>query len=153
MQEKKSTIFTPFERLENLRVKRDWTWDQLANCLNVNRSLFFHLKAGKTNLSKRVMFRLAQAETEAGITPPSEIEASQHAAKFREGKELTALLNKQDQKLLKLFANEQRNLRMIINECEERLKATEDQIDALLFRQSDVRFKKLLQPKNQKKEE
>lgn len=147
MQEQNSTIFTPFKRVENLRVKRDWTWDQLANHLNVNRSLFFHLKAGKTNLSKRVMYRLAEAEREAGIEPPPE-----RVENFRKAGELVALMGRHDKQLLKNLGNETRELNGIMNRCQERMKRIQDELDIILARQPDARFKKLVQPKNQTKE-
>ena len=33
--------------------------------------MFFHVKSGRRNLSKKAIFRLVDAERAAGITPPS----------------------------------------------------------------------------------
>lgn len=146
LQDNNLSFFTTYKRLETLRIKRNWTWDQLAGCLGVSRPRFFQVKTGKSNLSKKVLYRLAEAEAAAGIMPPAEL-----AASFRDGKELTALLCHHDQELMKQLAKETRTLNGIMRQCRERQREIQDQLDEILKRQPDARFQKLLQPKKQLK--
>ena len=64
----KKNILTTFARLERLRVISGKTWNQIAEDLEVDRSLLFHVKAGTRKLSPKVIFRLEQAEILAGIS-------------------------------------------------------------------------------------
>ena len=70
MQEEKSQPVTIFGRLERLRVVKQLSWDGLAVLLGVNRSFFFHIKAGRTRFSAKALYRLEQAERAAGIEVP-----------------------------------------------------------------------------------
>ena len=63
---KKSPIF---DRLEILRVRTGVTWDAIALKLGVDRSMLFHVKSGKRNLSDKALYRLGEAEEDAGIVP------------------------------------------------------------------------------------
>ncbi len=67
---KKSDVFS---RLDFLRVKKGLTWAQLAKRLAMDPSAFFHVKAGRRNLSDKALYRLAEAEKEAGIAPPEDM--------------------------------------------------------------------------------
>lgn len=66
-----------FARIEQLRVHLDLTWDDLAERLDVNRSLFFHLKAGRTGASQRFLSRLRRLEQDAGLRKKSPIDPSE----------------------------------------------------------------------------
>ena len=68
--QQKSHLKSPtFERLEKLRIITGKTWEQIAEQLNVDKSMLFHVKAGKRNLSSKSLFRLEEAERAAGIQP------------------------------------------------------------------------------------
>lgn len=62
-----------YERVERLRIITNRSWDQMADVLDIDRSMFFHVKSGRRNLSKKAIFRLEQAERDAGILPPEPI--------------------------------------------------------------------------------
>jgi hypothetical protein len=49
------------------------TWQQIADDLNVDRSMLFHVKSDAGNMSEKAMFRLRQAELYAGINPPNRL--------------------------------------------------------------------------------
>lgn len=77
MQEKSHTLSPVYSRVDHLRVVLNKTWDEMAELLEIDRSMFFHLKAGRRNLSKKAVFRLEQAEIEAGINS-SNVNSSLH---------------------------------------------------------------------------
>jgi transcriptional regulator with XRE-family HTH domain len=59
-----------FSRVENLRLSLGWTWDQVAKALGVSKVMLHYVKTGKRNLSDKVIFRLEEAETMAGLRKP-----------------------------------------------------------------------------------
>ena len=60
------------ERLEVLREKQRWTWQQLAEKLDLSVSMLMMVKRGQRELSKRAQWRLEDAEVAAGLrTSPS----------------------------------------------------------------------------------
>ena len=67
MQAESHNLSPVFARLDRLRVVTNRSWDQVAELLEIDRSMFFHVKAGRRNLSKKALFRLAEAERSAGI--------------------------------------------------------------------------------------
>lgn len=66
-QYKSENFVNIFERVENVRIRLNLTWDEMAKKLGVDRSFFFHLKAGRRGFSSKVIYKLEQAESEAGI--------------------------------------------------------------------------------------
>ncbi len=68
MAQPKSNIKSPqYARLRKLRLVTGKTWQQLADDLGLDRSMFFHVKAGTRNLSEKALYRLRLAECAAGI--------------------------------------------------------------------------------------
>jgi transcriptional regulator with XRE-family HTH domain len=61
-----------FERLDRIRVATGQTWEQIAQQLNVDRSMLFHVKAERRNLSAKALFRLEQMEQVAGVGSPTD---------------------------------------------------------------------------------
>ena len=60
------------ERLEVLREKQRWTWQQLAEKLDLSVSMLMMVKRGHRELGKRAQWRLDDAEVAAGLrTNPS----------------------------------------------------------------------------------
>src|SRR6266850_1227429 len=56
-----------FDRIQALRLKQGWTWEQTASELGVGKVMIHLVKKGKRGLSDKVLYRLVQAETKAGI--------------------------------------------------------------------------------------
>jgi hypothetical protein len=57
-----------FARVKTVKTRLGLTWDEVAKKLgNVDRSLFFHVKANKNGLGDNVLYLLEQAEAELGI--------------------------------------------------------------------------------------
>ena len=60
-----------FSRVKTVKTRLGLTWDEVAKKLgDVDRSLFFHVKANKNSLGDNVVYLLEQAEIELGIAPP-----------------------------------------------------------------------------------
>jgi transcriptional regulator with XRE-family HTH domain len=64
------------ERLLNLRLRKQLTWEQLADLLGMAVSMLYHVKRGNRNLSEKALFRLEQAEIAAGLRRPAPQETS-----------------------------------------------------------------------------
>src|SRR3954468_15237871 len=60
-----------FESLDRVRVATGQTWEQSAQQLNLDRSMLFHVKAERRNLSSKALFRLEQMEQVAGVGSPT----------------------------------------------------------------------------------
>ena len=71
MQEESHKFSQLFSRIEKVRLVLDLKWDELAERMDCNRSLFFQVKRGNCGFSDRNMARFEKLETEAGITPIS----------------------------------------------------------------------------------
>ncbi len=59
-----------FARVQALRLKQGWTWEQTGKELGVSTAMLHLVKTGKRRLSQKVLFRLEQAEAHAGLRPP-----------------------------------------------------------------------------------
>jgi transcriptional regulator with XRE-family HTH domain len=55
------------ERLEKLRLRRDLTWNDLSKELKVSRSMLHYLRKGKREPGARLLHRLKEMESAAGI--------------------------------------------------------------------------------------
>lgn len=66
----KVTTSDIFSRIENLRIKTDRTWAQMSDVLGLGVSMLMMVKSGKRGLSAKALYRLENAEREAGIAPP-----------------------------------------------------------------------------------
>jgi len=70
------------------------TWDQIAEGLGINRSMIFHVLAGRRKFSPKILHKLEKSEKEAGIGAESSILTEQGErykqllAKFLFGEEL-----------------------------------------------------------------
>jgi transcriptional regulator with XRE-family HTH domain len=67
MQAKSINKYTIPERLQNLRLKEQLTWEQLAASLGLTAAMIHHVKRGIRNLSEKAQYRLEQAEVVAGL--------------------------------------------------------------------------------------
>jgi transcriptional regulator with XRE-family HTH domain len=76
MQDKSLIKCSIPERLQNLRLKKQLTWERLAVSLDLTVSMLFQVKAGNRNLSDKALYRLEQAEIAAGLRPPPSPKAS-----------------------------------------------------------------------------
>ncbi len=62
-----------WERLEKYRVKTGKTWPEVADDIGLGKSMLMMVKTGKRSLSSKALYRLEQAEIDAGIrAPPAE---------------------------------------------------------------------------------
>lgn len=57
-------------RIEHYMMRTGKTWEQVAKVLGVSTPAMSQWKTNKTKPSKKAIFRLEQAEREAGILPP-----------------------------------------------------------------------------------
>lgn len=67
VQDESHTLSPLYRRLDRLRIVTNKTWAEISTLLDIDRSMFFHIKAGRRKLSEKAIFRLEQAEIEAGI--------------------------------------------------------------------------------------
>lgn len=65
-----------WERIDNYRNKTGQTLDQVAKAIGVGKSMLMMVKSGKRHLSSKALYRLEQAELEAGISSPENITES-----------------------------------------------------------------------------
>ena len=56
--------------MENLKISKGWTWDEIAKRLQLTRGMLHFIKQGKYGVSKRNQFRLAELEREEGVGIP-----------------------------------------------------------------------------------
>jgi len=75
-QEKSKSKYGHAERLQNLRLKKQLTWEQLADLLGLTVAMLYHVKRGFRNLSEKAVYRLEQAEVAAGLRRPAPQETS-----------------------------------------------------------------------------
>jgi transcriptional regulator with XRE-family HTH domain len=71
MQAKSIKKYTIQERLQNLRLKEQLTWEQLAESLGLTAAMLHHVRRGIRNLSEKARYRLERAEIDAGLRPPT----------------------------------------------------------------------------------
>ena len=92
------------ERLDKLRLKRGFTWDELGIELKLSRAMLHYVRKCERAMSERALFRLAEAERAAGITPPliSYGEQQPNAAMLHDtpAKKVIAKLRRQVEELL-----------------------------------------------------
>lgn len=65
-----------WERIDNYRNKTGQTLDQVAEAIGLGKSMLMMVKSGKRHLSSKALYRLEQAELEAGISSPKNITES-----------------------------------------------------------------------------
>jgi transcriptional regulator with XRE-family HTH domain len=66
-QQVSQQISSLFARIEALRLKLDLKWEELAERMDVHRSLFFQVKRGNCGFSARNLLKLETLEKEVGI--------------------------------------------------------------------------------------
>ena len=71
MQEDCDSLCDAFKRLDRYRVSQNITWKDVAHKLGVGVSMLMMIKTGQRNLGKKALFKLEQAEIEAGIITPN----------------------------------------------------------------------------------
>lgn len=71
LQEKSKSKYGHAERLQILRLKKQLSWEQLAELLGLSVAMLYHVKRGVRNLSEKAVYRLEQAEVTAGLRPPA----------------------------------------------------------------------------------
>lgn len=59
-------------RLERLKQKRRWTWEQAAEAMELSRSMLHFIKTGKYPVSEKAAKRLRNLEVQAGINPAAQ---------------------------------------------------------------------------------
>lgn len=52
-------------RLEQLRVTTGWSWDEIAERLEISRAMVYHVKSGERRFSPKVVHRLERLEKQA----------------------------------------------------------------------------------------
>ena len=72
MQEKSGEKCSLVQRLDRLRVTLQLNWAEIAAKVGLSESMLYQVKAGKKNLSDKAVYRLEQAEREAGLLEPEE---------------------------------------------------------------------------------
>lgn len=70
MQEQSAEKCSSGKRLDRLRVTLQSNWADIAQKLDLSESMVYQVKSGKKELSEKAIYRLEQAEREAGIAPP-----------------------------------------------------------------------------------
>jgi transcriptional regulator with XRE-family HTH domain len=56
-----------YPRIEALKHKRNWTWEEVAKELDLSVAMLMLVKSGRRHLSNRAHYRLCEAERTAGI--------------------------------------------------------------------------------------
>jgi len=56
-------------RLERVKEKMGWTWEETAEAMGFSRSMLHFFKVGKYQVSEKAEKRLRQLEAQAGISP------------------------------------------------------------------------------------
>lgn len=69
MQHKSLALHSISAHLKALRLKKQWTWKQLASALELSDVMVYQVASGRRALSDRATYRLAELEREAGIEP------------------------------------------------------------------------------------
>lgn len=59
-----------WDRLENYRIKTGKTWQQVGADIGLGKSMLMMVKTGRRDMSPKALYRLEQAEIEAGIKRP-----------------------------------------------------------------------------------
>lgn len=70
MQEKITKNLPYFSRVEKLKISKGWTWDEIAEKLQLTRGMLHFIKQGKYGISKRNYFMLEKLEREEGVGIP-----------------------------------------------------------------------------------
>ena len=60
------------ERLEKLRLKQGWSWDELGEAIELSRSMLHYVRKVERVMSERSLYRLAELERANGIQLPQE---------------------------------------------------------------------------------
>ena len=60
-----------WDRLENYRIKTGKTWQQVGADIGLGKSMLMMVKTGRRDMSPKALYRLEQAEIEAGIKRPT----------------------------------------------------------------------------------
>lgn len=71
VQENTSHNFT--SRLENLKLRRDLTDEELALKVGLSRRMLYLIRIGKSSITRKTWYKLEQAEIDAGIRAGAEI--------------------------------------------------------------------------------
>jgi transcriptional regulator with XRE-family HTH domain len=71
MQQKRAEKSSIAERLQKLRLEKQFTWEQLADMVGLTASMLYQVKRGERGLSDKALYRLEQAEITAGLRPPA----------------------------------------------------------------------------------
>ncbi len=69
-QDKKTANVAFFERVEQLKLAKGWTWAEIAQELHLTRGMIHFIKQGKYGVSKRNLYRLEQLEKEEAVAGP-----------------------------------------------------------------------------------
>ena len=76
MQEKNRLFKTFLDRLEQLRLRQGWSWDECARQIGISKAMIFFIRSGKQDVSTKSWFKLEQAERAAGIASPESAAAA-----------------------------------------------------------------------------
>jgi transcriptional regulator with XRE-family HTH domain len=72
MQDKSVELYSIPHRLDRLRLKKQLTWEGVAALLKMSASMIYQVRAGKNRLSPKALYRLQDAELEAGLVSPQD---------------------------------------------------------------------------------
>ncbi len=76
-QEEKAANVAFFDRVEKLKLAKNWTWEETAKKLHLTRAMIHFIKQGRYGVSKRNLYRLDQLENEEGVGAPGAKELMQ----------------------------------------------------------------------------
>ena len=71
MQEIKSGNYLYISRVEKLKISKGWTWDEIAERLQLTRGMLHFIKKEKYGVSKRNLYMLEKLEREEGVAVSS----------------------------------------------------------------------------------
>jgi transcriptional regulator with XRE-family HTH domain len=70
LQAKDEQTLSFLNRLDKLRLSERWTWEQAAKSIGLSRTMLHYLRSGRSSVTDKTLYRLAEAEKAAGVETP-----------------------------------------------------------------------------------
>lgn len=70
------------QRLEKLRVEKQFTWAEMGSLLELSDSMLYQVRSGKKQMSDKAIHRLEMAERE--LLPTAQLDTDPHPTALRE---------------------------------------------------------------------